>query len=87
MDPHLSISSGDHCDSKLVSNIFCEYVDVDERREAALIHDDTTRQDTGQLFIMNFCGCRKSDVCLFLCLGVFCLFAGLWCLKFVIQWR
>jgi hypothetical protein len=87
MDPHLSIPSGDHCDAKLVSNIFCEYVDVDERREATLIHDDTTHQDTGQLF-MNFCRCRKSDVCCsFLCLGVFCLFAGLWCLKFVSQWR
>jgi hypothetical protein len=48
----------------------------------------TRRQDTGQLFIMNFCGCWKSDVCCsFLCLGVFCLFAGLWCLKFAIQWR
>jgi hypothetical protein len=56
MDPHLSIPSGDHWDAKLVSNIFCEYLDVDERREATLIHDDTRRQDTGQLF-MNFCRC------------------------------
>jgi hypothetical protein len=32
--------------------------------------------------------CQKSNVyCLFLCFGVFCLFAGLWFLKFAIQWR
>jgi hypothetical protein len=79
MDAHLSIPSGDycdHCDAKLVSKKFCEYVDVDERREATLIHDDTRHQDTGQLFIMNFCRCRKFDVCCsFLHLCVVCLFA------------
>jgi hypothetical protein len=42
-------------------------------------------QDTGQLFIMNFCGCRKFDVCCsFLRLCVVCLFAvyGVWSLQF-----
>ncbi len=28
-------------------------MDVDERREATLIHDDTRRQSSRQLFIMN----------------------------------
>jgi hypothetical protein len=40
-------------DTKLVSNIFCEYVDVDERKEATLIHDGRRGQDTRKLFIMN----------------------------------
>jgi hypothetical protein len=30
------------------------FVDVDERRKTTLIHDDTRRQDIGQLFIMSF---------------------------------
>jgi hypothetical protein len=33
-------------DTKLVSNIFYEYVDVDERKEATLIHDGRRHQDT-----------------------------------------
>jgi len=37
-----------------MSNIFCEYVDVDERKEATLIHDGRKNQDIGHLFIMNF---------------------------------
>jgi hypothetical protein len=66
------------CDTKLMSNIFYEYVDVDERKKTTLIHDGIRRQDTAQLFIMKFLGCRKSNIYfLFLCLGVFCLFVGL----------
>jgi hypothetical protein len=46
--------SGDTSDTKLVSNIFYEYVDVDERKESPLIHNGKKHQDMGQLFIMNF---------------------------------
>ncbi len=69
------------------------FVDVDERREAALIHDNTRCQDTREFFIMSFAGVESSWVlqaskvqCL-LFIFVFCLFAGLWGLKFTIQWR
>jgi hypothetical protein len=34
-------------DTKLVSNILWEYVDVDERKEATLFHDGRRRQDIG----------------------------------------
>jgi Ribonuclease G/E len=63
------------------------FVDVDERREATLIHDDTMPRY--RIVVHHeFYGCRKSDVyCSFLWFGVFCLFASLWCLKFAIQWK
>ncbi len=54
------------------------YVDVDERREATLIHDDIRCQNIGQLF-MNFEGVESWMY--IVCLQV------LWYLKFAIQWR
>jgi hypothetical protein len=53
-------------------------MDVDEKREGALIHDDTRCQNTRQLFIMNFKGvenllfvvCFSVLVC-FVCLQVY----------------
>jgi hypothetical protein len=36
-----------------MSNIFFEYLDLDERKEVTLIHNGKIHQDTGQLFIMN----------------------------------
>jgi hypothetical protein len=51
-------------------------VDVDERREATLIHDDTRRPNTGQLFIMNFEG-AESLMSIFV--SVF------WCVLFVFR--
>ncbi len=61
---------------------------MNERREATLIHGDIRRPNIGQLFIMNFEGTESvmSIVC-FCVLVWFCLFAGLWCLKFAIQWK
>jgi hypothetical protein len=35
------------CDAKLMSKIFYEYVDVDERKKITLIHDGRRRQDIG----------------------------------------
>jgi aminopeptidase C len=43
-----------------MSNIFCEYVDLDERKEVTLIHNGKRHQDIGQLFIMNFEGTKSS---------------------------
>ncbi len=51
-------------------------MDVDERREATLIHDDTRRPNTGQLFIMNFEG-AESLMSIFV--SVF------WCVLFVFR--
>jgi hypothetical protein len=50
-------------------------VDVDEKKEATLIHDDIRCQDTEQLFIMNLEGAKNPlFVVLFFCFGVsFCL--------------
>jgi len=72
-----------------VSNIFCEYVDVVERKEATLIHDGGRRQDTGQLFIMNFEGAKspmsivRLCVCVCVCVCFLCLQVyGVWSLQF-----
>ncbi len=64
-------------------------MDVDERREATLIYDDTRRRSSRQLFIMNFESVESSMfiVCFYVLVCFVCLFVGLWCLKFAIQWR
>jgi hypothetical protein len=61
-----------YCDANLVLNILCG---CGWKEKITLIHDDTRHQNTRQLFIVNFEGVKN------------CLFTGLWCLKFAIQWR
>ncbi len=55
---------------------YYEYVDVDERREATLIHDDTRCQDIGQLFAWIFAGAKSPMffVCVFGCVLFVCKF-------------
>jgi hypothetical protein len=49
-------------------------MDVDEKREATLIHDDTRHQNTRQLFIMNFEGAESPMSVVHLCVLFVCRF-------------
>jgi hypothetical protein len=45
-------------------------MDVDERKEASLIHDDTRCQDIGELFIMSFVNVESSMSIVHFCILV-----------------
>jgi hypothetical protein len=49
-------------------------MDVDERKETTLIHDDTRCQDIGQLFIMNFVNAKNPMSIVHLCVLFICKF-------------
>jgi hypothetical protein len=79
--------SGDTCDTKLVSNIFYEYVDVDERKESPRIHDGNKTKiwDNCSSWILEGIESPMSVVHFYV--WVCFVYLGLWCLKFAIQWK
>ncbi len=73
------------CDAKPMSNIFCGCGWKERNNPNSWWHKMPRYR---RVVHHEFCEHRKFNVCCsFLCYAMFCLFAGLWCLKFVIQWR